>query len=306
MGLTRPDDAAVMRLDDETALVFTADFFPPVLDDARDFGRVAAANALSDVYAMGGRPLLALNLAAFPGEPAMLEALGQGLAGAREVCDLAGCLLAGGHTVVDREPKLGLAVVGVVHPDRVITTDGLGPGQVLILTKALGTGVVLTALKRDLAEAHEVAAATESMVTLNRAAAEVMAAQGVRTATDVTGFGLLGHLIEMVRGAAVGVELRAGQLPLLPGARRLAAAGVAPGGAGRNRDNLAEWLEVLPEVPPELALLAVDPQTSGGLLMAVGQAEQTEVLAALAARGAPGTVIGRTLPQLAGRIRLAP
>ena len=235
VGLDPADDAAVYRLDDERALVFTVDFFPPVVDDPRDFGAIAATNALNDVFAMGGVPLLALSITAFP-EELPTEMLGEILAGADEVVRAAGAILAGGHTIRDDEPKYGLAVVGTVHPDGIWPKSGAQPGDALFLTKPLGTGLVLQAQRDGHAPAGALAAAVAAMRTLNRDAAEALRPFSPNAVTDVTGFGLLGHAYEMASRSGVRIELDAASLPALPSALELAEAGVRTGGDRRNRD----------------------------------------------------------------------
>ena len=268
VGLSPADDAAVYRLDDERALVFTVDFFPPVVDDPTDFGAIAATNALNDVFAMGGSPLLALSVAAFPEElPTSL--LGDILRGADERVRAAGAILAGGHTIRDSEPKYGLAVVGTVHPDGIWAKSTACPGDALLLTKPLGTGLVLHGTKRDLAGADELAEAVRWMRVLNKAAAEVLRPFGPNAVTDVTGFGLLGHAHETASRSGVRLRLDAAILPALPGALEVARAGERTGGDGRNRDFAGRHVTIGSDVPDELTALAWDPQTSGGLLIAV-------------------------------------
>ena len=238
IGAAEGDDAAVLRLDDERALVLTTDFFTPIVDDPGDWGRIAAANALSDVYAMGGRPLFAVNLAAWPGDGLDIAILGQVLRGGAQVAAQAGCFVAGGHTIDDPVPKYGLAVVGLADPDRLMTIDRAAPGDQLILTKAIGTGVVATALKRGAAPAEAVEAAVASMTLLNAGASQAALAAGVRAATDVTGFGLLGHLHRMLAASGVAARLWAASVPLLPGAAELAAAGFVSGGTRANTERM--------------------------------------------------------------------
>ena len=258
VGLAPADDAAVYRLDDERALIFTLDFFPPVVDDPADYGAIAATNALNDVFAMGGTPLLALSIAAFPEELPM-EMLARIFAAADEQVRAAGGLLAGGHTIRDAEPKYGLAVVGTVHPDGVWVKSGAQPGDAVFLTKPLGTGLVL-AMKGDLSEA------TRWMTTLNDRAAEVLRAFSPHAVTDVTGFGLLGHAHETAERSGVRIRLRASALPALDGALEAARAGVRTGGDPRNREFAGAHVSS-EGVPEELLALAYDAQTAGGLLV---------------------------------------
>jgi selenide, water dikinase len=289
VGLDPADDAAVYRLDDERALVFTVDFFPPLVDDPRAFGSIAATNALNDVFAMGGVPLLALSIAAFP-EELPTEVLGDVLAGADERVRAAGAILAGGHTIRDTEPKYGLAVVGTVHPDAVWTKAGARPGDALFLTKPLGTGIVLQGHRDGLAPAGALDAAVESMIELNHEAADVLRPFAPNAVTDVTGFGLLGHVHELASTSGARAIIDAEALPLLPGALELAESGVLTGGDRRNREYAGPYVEST--VGPALDALAYDPQTAGGLLVSL-PAEQAAVLGAtFAEAGLPLTRIG--------------
>src|SRR5262245_5347661 len=235
IGLDVKDDAAVYRIADDLALVQTVDFFPPIVDDPYTFGAIAAANALSDIYAMGGRPVLALAIAGFPEDmpPTTIGAILQG--GADKVAE-AGAVVAGGHTVIDKEPKYGLCITGLVHPGRVTAKAHARPGDVLLLTKPLGTGVITTAHKRGLVRATDLAAAVASMAKLNRRAAELADGGALHSATDITGYGLLGHAAELARNSGVGLRIALGQVPLLPGALDYARQGIFPGGLGRNRE----------------------------------------------------------------------
>jgi selenide,water dikinase len=268
VGLHTADDAAVFRLDAERALVQTLDFFPPVVDDPYDFGRVAAANAMSDIFAMGGDVLLALNVAAFP-DNLPLDILTSIFAGGAAMVAQAGGVIAGGHTVSDREPKYGLCVTGLIRPDAIMRKGGAQPGDRLLLTKPLGTGVITTALRSDAADAADVAAAVASMTTLNQAASRAALAAGAHACTDITGFGLVGHAQEMALAGAVGLRISLHELPLLPGARRYAAAGYTPGGLARNRDYFSPQVSVASDLEPVLLDLVYDPETSGGLLLAL-------------------------------------
>ena len=276
VGLDPADDAAVYRLDDERAIVFTVDFFPPVVDDPRVFGAIAATNALNDVFAMGGVPLLALSIAAFP-EELPTEMLGEILAGADEVVRAAGAILAGGHTIRDDEPKYGLAVVGTVHPDGIWPKSGARPGDALFLTKALGTGLVLQAQREGRAPAGALDAAVAAMRMLNRDAAEALRPFSPHAVTDVTGFGLLGHAYEMASRSGVRVELEAVALPALSGALELAEDGTRTGGDRRNREFASPHVESIATAAYEA--LAFDPQTAGGLLVSL-PADKGAVLAA--------------------------
>lgn len=294
VGLDPADDAAVYRLDDERALVFTVDFFPPVVDDARTYGRIAAVNALNDVFAMGGRPLIALSVAAFP-EELPVELLGEVLAGAGEAVREAGAILAGGHTIRDAEPKYGLAVVGTVHPDAIWRKADARPGDAVFLTKALGTGLVLQGRRDgiDPPGAHD--AAVAAMTVSNRAAAEALRPFAPHAVTDVTGFGLLGHASEVAERAGVRLVLDAGLLPALPGALELARAGTRTGGDRRNRE-LGPGRVTAEGVEPALEALAWDPQTAGGLLVTLPAEKGAVLAAAFAAAGLGLWRVGRVEP----------
>lgn len=296
------DDAAVYRLDADRALIATTDFFTPIVDDAFDWGRIAAANALSDVYAMGGTPLFALNLVGWPRTALPFELLGEVLRGAAQVAARAGCLLVGGHSVDDPEPKFGLAVIGEVHPDRILTNAAGRTGDLLILSKPLGTGILTTALKRDRIDAGALVPAVESMATLNDGAMRAALAHGVTCATDVTGFGLLGHLGNILRSSALGAEVWVDQLPLLAGARALAESGVVPGGSERNY-KAADGTEWDAGVSQAERLLCCDAQTSGGLLLAVAPERADALVAALQRERTPAAaVIGRLVDGPAGSV----
>jgi selenide,water dikinase len=263
------DDAAVVRIADDRALILTTDFFTPIVDDPYTFGQIAAANALSDVYAMGGRPLWCLNLVGWPRDRLPLDALGEVLRGGAELVARAGARILGGHSIDDPEPKYGLMVVGEVHPDRITTNAAAKDGDRLVLTKPIGTGIVATAIKKGAAPGDAVRAATDAMTTLNDGAAAAVADAGARAATDVTGFGLLGHLGAMLLASGVTAEIRAGAVPWLVGARRLAEAGHIPGGTRRNlaaANEFTTWETGVDEVE---RLMLADAQTSGGLLVAV-------------------------------------
>jgi selenide, water dikinase len=293
VGTSTADDAGVFRIAPDLALVQTVDFFTPIVDDAWEFGAIAAANAFSDVYAMGGEPRTALNIACFPQTGVPFEILTDILRGGIAKAGEAGVVVVGGHTVIDEEIKFGMAVTGVVHPDRILRNVGARPGDALLLTKALGTGIVTTARKRDAGAASDYATAVASMMALNAPAARVLAGFEVHACTDVTGFGLLGHGYEMAHGSDVRVVFEAGTLPLLPSARALAAAGHLTGGCRRNRDWLADRVEIAEAVPPDLAEIAWDPQTSGGLLVAVPAADSVRLLEALRSAGVDAAAVGR-------------
>ena len=293
VGLDPADDAAVYRLDDERALVFTVDFFPPLVDDPRTFGAIAAVNALNDVFAMGGVPLLALSVAAFP-EELPTEILGEVVAGADEQVRKAGGLLAGGHTIRDEEPKYGLAVVGIVHPDGIWPKAGARAGDALYLTKPLGTGIVLQAERDGVAPPKALEAAVDAMLESNRAPADALRPFSPNAVTDVTGFGLLGHAHELASRSGVRVVLEAAELPALPGAIELAEQGVRTGGDRRNREYAGPHVST--EAAAALETLAYDPQTAGGLLVSL-PAERAAVLEAMFAAGGLGLWrIGRVEP----------
>jgi selenide,water dikinase len=291
-GLDSPDDAAVYRLSDDLAVIGTLDFFPPLVDDPRTFGEIAAANALSDVFAMGGRVLFAMAIAALP-EDLPREAMEAIFAGASAKVREAGGTLAGGHTIRDAEPKYGLAVVGVVHPDRLWRKGGAQPGDALILTKRLGTGLLVSGARQGRTKPADLEAATSQMRTLNRAAAEALAEADVHAATDVTGFGLLGHGLEMARASVARFVFDANALPALDGALALARAGVETGGAEHNRRFVAAALAVADDVASELVTLAHDPQTSGGLLVAVPGSRVAGTLDALLVAGVEARQVGQ-------------
>ncbi len=287
------DDAAVWRLDADRALVFTADFITPVVDDATTWGRIAACNAVSDVYAMGGRPLIALNLVGWNNDELSPDLLGDVLAGAAEAAAEGGFFLVGGHTVDDPEPKFGLAVVGEAHPDRLITNAGLRPGQRLILTKPLGIGVISTALKAGSAPDAVVAAGVEQMTKLNADASRVALAHGATGGTDVTGFGLIGHLGRAALESGVDVDLSVGSVPFIEGVRELAEAGFIPGGSRRNLASLIEQVDA-GDVDELTVLLLADAQTSGGLVFGVDPEHEAAVLDQLEATGHVVAAIGTT------------
>ena len=294
VGFDTSDDAAVYRLTDDLAVVQTLDFFPPIVDDPYDYGAIAAVNALSDVYAMGGVPLLALNIVCFP-EDLPKEVLGRMLLGGMDVAKEAGIVIAGGHTVKDREPKYGLSVTGVVRPDRIITNAAAAPGDDLVLTKPLGSGIITTAAKAGVTDDKILAGAVDTMRQLNRTAAEVMVEAGVKSATDITGFGLAGHLLGMLRASGTAAKLSFPDVPLLPGVRELADRGVVPGGTRNNLDAFDAQIAWGPDITDEEKLILCDAQTSGGLLIAVPHASTQAVLDGLARRGATGVVIGRVV-----------
>jgi selenide,water dikinase len=297
VGTETRDDAAVFRLDAKRALVATVDFFAPVVDDPRDYGAIAAANAISDVYAMGGKPLYALNVVGFPrGQP--WEVLGEILAGGAEKANEASCPIVGGHSVDDVEPKYGLAVTGLVDPRRVLTNDGARAGDVLILTKALGTGIAVSAIKKEQASPELLRAAVVQMKTLNRAPGEIFARswKDVHALTDVTGFGLLGHLDSVLRASNVRAVIRADSLRILPDVRDLARRGLVPGGTAANLEFVAPRTDLPPSMEQADRLVLADAQTNGGMLAAVAPRAAEKLLRRLADAGAPAVRIGEAVP----------
>ena len=292
IGYDTADDAGVYRLSADLALVQTVDFFTPIVDDPFTFGAIAAANALSDVYAMGGRPISALSIVAFPanGDPEILEAI---LTGGLEKMREAGCAVLGGHSVADPEIKFGYAVTGTIHPDRIKANAGARPGDALVFTKALGTGVIGTALKRGIARPESVEAATASMLTLNRAACETMLRFDVHGCTDITGFGLIGHAREMAVASGVTIEIDTAAVPLLPGALDAVRAGAIPGGLKNNVEFASCAVEAAASLDPALLELLYDPQTSGGLLISLSEADAAALVEALPGAARIGQVRAR-------------
>jgi len=313
IGHATGDDAAVIRLTGDLALVETVDVFPPIVDDAFDFGRIAAANALSDVYAMGARPLNALALVAWPVEELGLGPLASLFEGAAAICEQAGIAISGGHSIVDVEPKFGLFVTGLVHPDKIVSNAGLQPGDCLVLTKPLGTGILTTAVKRGHLPAAGLAEAIEAMTTLNRSAAEAMLAADAHAATDVTGFGLLGHLANMLRASSaaarqpLGARLEFDRIPVFEQVHTCLAEGLCPGGTRRNLQYAAPNAHFAARIGELEQLLLADAQTSGGLLIAVPENRLPRLLDELDARRvATGAAIGAIVnSEVAGRIEVA-
>ncbi len=293
VGPETSDDAGVFWLNERQALVQTVDFFAPVVDDPYTFGQTAAANSLSDVYAMGAIPITALNIACFP-TCLTAQEMGEIVRGGNDKLLEAGVLLLGGHTVENPEPRFGMAVTGMVHPEHIWRNVGAKVGDALLLSKPLGTGVLATAYKADMLSVEDEVAMISAMVTLNRVAAEVLGQQAeVHACTDITGFGLLGHLLEMVKDSEVGMELYGDQIPLLSGALEAASIGLVPAGAYRNREYVGDQVNFAADVPLELQDLLFDPQTSGGLLVAVPSEQGERVLAALREAGVDASMIGR-------------
>ncbi|HSL19194.1 MAG TPA: selenide, water dikinase SelD [Methylomirabilota bacterium] len=300
VGIESADDAGVVKLSDELAIIHTTDFFPPMVDDPYTFGRIAATNALSDVWAMGGTPLAAMNLVSYPLKQLGRDVIKEILRGGLEAMAEAGAVLAGGHTIEGAELLYGLAVTGTVHPDKVWRNGGALPGDVLVLTKPLGTGLVTTAAKAGLADPEHLATAMRWMATLNRDAAAAIAEAGPHAVTDVTGFGLAGHAAEMAEASGCALELDLAALPAMPGALEAAATGLVPAGAGKNRDSIVAVLSIADGADELRVDLALDPQTSGGLLAAVTPDAAERLL-----RRLPGaTVVGRVTSGPAGAVIL--
>jgi len=294
VGMQTSDDAGVYRIAPDLALVNTVDFFPPIVDDPYDFGRIAAANALSDVYAMGARPLTAMNLVTFPKSGLALDVLHEILRGGADKLTDAGVTLVGGHTVTDPEPKYGLAVTGLVDPARVVTNAGARPGDALVLTKPIGVGIITTALRQGVADARVVGPAVESMARLNRRAAELMVEAGAHACTDITGYGLLGHALEMATASGVTLRIAHRAVPHFPAALALRALGIAPSGLASNRHAFNDKIWFGDAVPGAWCDLLFDPQTSGGLLIALPEAGATRLVEHLVAEGfGEAAIIGR-------------
>ena len=294
VGFDKADDAGVYRLSDDLAIVQTVDFFPPIVDDPFTFGQIAAANSLSDIYAMGGKAISALSIVAYPEtSEGGTEVLEQILLGGLDKMNEAGCAVIGGHSVSDPEIKFGYAVTGTISPKKILTNSGARPGDSLILTKRLGTGVITTALKRGMADEAHVAAAVNSMRMLNKRASEIVCRFRTHAVTDITGFGLLGHAREMALGSGVTLEIDSFALEFLPGALEAAKAGAIPGGLNRNRDFVSGCVEMRAHLSPEKEALLYDPQTSGGLLIAADAKDSRPMLVILRDLGWPVAVIGR-------------
>ena len=285
VGLDRADDAGVYKINDELALIQTVDFFTPIVDDPYRFGQIAAANALSDVYAMGGEPKTAMNLVGFPAKDMDLSILRQILEGGIHKMKEAGVVLVGGHSVEDKELKYGLSVTGFVHPDRVLTKKNIQPGDQLILTKPLGTGIINTAIKGNLASAEIIEQITQLMARLNKLPAEIMKNYPVNACTDITGFGLLGHLAEMIDGSYLAIRLQAGNIPIIPETRDYAVMGMIPGGAYKNREFREHMIEFSSEVDRVTQDILFDPQTSGGLLISLDSNHASSLLEHLKSSG---------------------
>jgi selenide,water dikinase len=302
-GIEGAEDAGVYKLTDDLAIVQTLDFFTPIVDDPYTFGQIAAANALSDVYAMGGTPVTAMNIVCFPINSMDVAVLKEVLAGGLEKIHEADVALVGGHSVEDQELKYGLSVTGTVHPQRVVMNRGAKAGDALVLTKPLGTGIISTALKGGMADAAAVAKIVESMVSLNRKASELMRTAAVHACTDVTGFGLLGHACEMINGADVGMLIDSSHVPFFSEAKGLADQGMVPGGLHRNRDYRRCMIDIAADVPQHTQDILFDPQTSGGLLIAVPRAEAESLVQRMRRGGVEAAaIIGEVVAEPKGRI----
>ena len=304
-GMERAEDAGVYKLNNDLAIIQTVDFFTPIVDDPYDFGQVAVANALSDVYAKGGKPLTAMNIVCFPIKQMDISVLNVILKGGIDKMREAGVLLVGGHSVDDPELKYGLSVTGVIHPKKVVMNNGAKPGDKLILTKPLGTGIISTAIKRGAASKAAIARIVKSMATLNRTASEAMVEVGVNACKDVTGFGLLGHAAEMVEGTSAGFVIDSSAVPLFPETKEYYDRGMVAGGLGRNREYRQDMVDMAENVPQYLRDILFDPQTSGGLLIAVPGDKASRLLKKLHAAGIKeAAVIGEVVSQHRGRIKV--
>ncbi len=307
VGTNTADDAAVYRISDDLAIVQTVDYFTPVVDDPYTFGLITAANSLSDIYAMGAKPLFALNIVGFPSKQLPLEVLAEILKGGATKAAEAGISIIGGHTIDDNEPKYGLVVTAVIEPKKVVTNAEAKPGDVLVLTKPLGIGIITTAIKHGIVSQETVDKAVEVMSTLNKAAAEAMVEVGVNACTDITGFGFLGHLHEMAKGSGVGAKIRLSQVPVLPEAWKLIAQGIAPGGTHRNLEYLLNDIVWDVSINKEAQLVLADAQTSGGLLIAVPPEKAHQLVTALEQAQVPVVaVVGEIVKDPACRIQVIP
>jgi len=303
LGVGGWEDAGVYRLTDDLAIVQTVDYFTPIVDDPYAFGQIAAANALSDVYAKGGRPITAMNMVCFPSKTMDISILREILRGGMDKLREAGVALVGGHSVEDPELKFGLSVTGVIHPGKVVRNTGAKPGDSLILTKPLGTGIINTAIKAGAAEGKTISTVTQHMAALNRNASEVMMEIGVHACTDVTGFGFLGHACEMIQDTPIGFEIDHKAVPVMPEAIRFAQTGFVPGGMYRNRDFRAKMVDFASGLPQWVADVFFDPQTSGGLLMAVSPEKAPQLLDRLRVSGCgESALVGRVVAGPVGRI----
>jgi len=302
-GMERAEDAGVYKLTDELAIIQTVDFFTPIVDDPYVFGQIAVANALSDVYAMGGKPLTAMNIVCFPEKTMDVSVLSEILTGGVDKMREAGVVLVGGHSIEDQELKYGLSVTGTIHPSKVVFNSGARAGDKLILTKPLGTGIISTALKGAMADEAAVAKAVKSMTTLNRKASELMQEAGVHACTDVTGFGLLGHAAEMIEDTNVSMVIQSATVPFFPEAKELVEMGMVPGGLHRNREFRRNMVEIDQGVPDYLADILFDPQTSGGLLISVPATEAPALVERMHKEGiSEAAIIGEVIAEPEGKI----
>lgn len=303
VGLEKTDDAGVYKLSEELAIIQTIDFFTPIVDDPYTFGQIAVANALSDVYAMGGKPLTAMNVVCFPSKTMDISVLRDILKGGLERMREAGVVLVGGHSVDDKELKYGLSVTGTIHPERLVTNAGAKAGDRLILTKPLGTGIIGTALKGGIAEEETITKVTKYMITLNNKASELMQEIGVNACTDITGFGLIGHACEMIQGSEVGMMIHAASVPIFTEAKEFAKMGLVPAGTYRNKEFRSNMVESAGDIPEHIHDILFDPQTSGGLLISVSAMKAELLLTRLHDAGVPeATIIGEVVRQPIGRI----
>ncbi|MCU9613088.1 selenide, water dikinase SelD [Caldibacillus lycopersici] len=302
VGLDTSDDAGVYRLTDDLAMVQTLDFFTPIVDDPYDFGQVAATNAMSDIYAMGGKPLTALNIVAFPISTLDKSILAEILRGASDKLQEAGVTLVGGHSIDDQEPKFGLSVTGIVHPNKVLTNAGAKVGDKLILTKPIGVGILTTALKRGLLTTEQIDRVTKVMTTLNKSAAEIIKSYEVHACTDVTGFGLLGHATEMAAGAQVGLKINKNQVPILEGAKAFAENGVLPGGSRNNYAHVKNMVTFSEAIDETDQYILCDAVTSGGLLISVASSDAETLLHELQQAGLEASIIGEVIAEHAGHV----
>jgi selenide,water dikinase len=303
MGIERAEDAGVFKLTEKLAIIQTLDFFTPIVDDPYDFGRVAAANSLSDVYAKGGVPITAMNIVCFPVKKMNISVLHEILRGGLDKMREAGVVLLGGHSVDDNELKYGLSVTGTIHPKKVVRNNGAKPGDKLVLTKKLGTGIISTGIKAGEVSKSTIKTLTQSMTTLNKTASEVMMSVGVHGCTDITGFGFLGHAAEMLEETENSMVIDSGNIPFFPEAKALLASGFVPGGLYRNRDFRKGIVEIGPNVPDYLGEMLYDPQTSGGLLMAVSKTKAARLLQALRDAGVENAaIVGEVVAQHKGKI----
>jgi selenide,water dikinase len=305
VGIETSDDAGVYRLTPEVALIQTLDFFTPIVNDPYDFGRIAATNAFSDVYAMGGKPLTAMNIVCFPIKQLDKDILRAILQGGLDVIHKAGAVMVGGHSVEDNELKYGLSVTGIVHPERILTNAGVKVGDLLVLTKPLGTGILSTALKGGKLNEKQTRELTELMATLNKDAAEVMAEIGVNACTDITGFGLLGHAIEMAKASNICIRIYSDKVPVIPEALEFASIGMIPEGSHLNQKFCSQYLDISPELDPIIGDILADAQTSGGLLISVPEEKSKQLLNGLIERNTPSaSVIGEVLSEPKGIIQI--